>query len=234
MRVAQDLYEGIELGDEGAVGLITYMRTDSTRVAESAAGTARDYLKTLFGAEYLADGIQLYGDSKKKNTQDAHEAIRPTDPTRRPDELKKYLSPDQFKLYQLVWQRFMASQMAPAVFDTTTLDFDIAVGPQPDIGRHSYLFRATGSVATVERENIDRRERYPSRYRARTCAREPARFRLGERLAPGRILRRSRQRRVPRRQGDGPGPRPARLPARRAAGYRSIRARRRAVAGAPL
>ncbi len=150
MRVAQDLYEGIELGDEGAVGLITYMRTDSTRVAESAAGTARDYLRTLFGAEFLADGIQLYGDSKKKNTQDAHEAVRPTDPTRRPDELRKYLSPDQFKLYQLVWQRFMASQMAPAVFDTTTLDFDIAVGPQPDIGRRSYLFRATGSVVKFQ------------------------------------------------------------------------------------
>ena len=150
MRVAQDLYEGIELGDEGAVGLITYMRTDSTRVAESAAGAARDYLKTLFGAEYLSDGIQLYGDSKRKNTQDAHEAIRPTDPTRRPDEVRKHLTPDQFKLYQLVWQRFMASQMAPAVFDTTTLDFDIAVGDQPDIGRHSYLFRATGSVVKFQ------------------------------------------------------------------------------------
>jgi DNA topoisomerase-1 len=150
MRVAQDLYEGIELGDEGSVGLITYMRTDSTRVAESAAGTAREYLKTLFGPEFLADGIQLYGDSKKKNTQDAHEAIRPTDPTRRPDEVRKYLSPDQFKLYQLVWQRFMGSQMAPAVFDTTTLDFDIEIGPQPQIGRHSYLFRATGSVVKFQ------------------------------------------------------------------------------------
>ncbi len=150
MRVAQDLYEGIELGDEGAVGLITYMRTDSTRVAESAAGTAREYLKTLFGPEYLSDGIQLYGDSKKKNTQDAHEAIRPTDPTRRPDDLRKYLTPDQLKLYTLVWQRFMASQMAPAVFDTTTLDFDIPIGKQPDIGRHSYLFRATGSVVKFQ------------------------------------------------------------------------------------
>jgi DNA topoisomerase-1 len=150
MRVAQDLYEGIELGDEGAVGLITYMRTDSTRIAESAAGTAREYLKTLFGQEYLSDGIQLYGDSKKKNTQDAHEAIRPTDPTRRPDELKKYLTPDQLKLYTLVWQRFMASQMAPAVFDTTTLDFDILIGKQPDIGKHSYLFRATGSVVKFQ------------------------------------------------------------------------------------
>src|SRR5687768_11601289 len=86
MRIAQDLYEGIELGDEGAVGLITYMRTDSTRVAESAATSAREYLRTLFGQEFLADGMRLYGDSKKANTQDAHEAIRPTDPTRRPDE----------------------------------------------------------------------------------------------------------------------------------------------------
>ena len=150
MRVAQDLYEGVELGDEGAVGLITYMRTDSTRVAESAALASRDYLKTLFGAEFLADGIRLFGDSKKANTQDAHEAIRPTDPTRRPDEIRKFLTPDQFKLYQLVWQRFMASQMAPAVFDTTTLDFDIPVGPQPDIGKRSYLFRATGSVVKFQ------------------------------------------------------------------------------------
>src|SRR5688500_11217925 len=150
MRVAQDLYEGVEVGDEGAVGLITYMRTDSTRVAESAALAAREYLRMLFGQEFLADGARLYGDSKKANTQDAHEAIRPTDPTRRPDEIRKFLTPDQFKLYQLIWQRFMASQMAPAVFDTTTLDFDIPVGPQPDIGKRSYLFRATGSVVKFQ------------------------------------------------------------------------------------
>jgi DNA topoisomerase-1 len=125
MRVAQDLYEGIDIGDDGQVGLITYMRTDSTRVAESAADQARSYLRTLFGEEFVCKTPQLYGgsDRKSKNTQDAHEAIRPTDPTRRPDAVKKYLSADQFKLYQLVWQRFMASQMAPAVFDTTTVDF---------------------------------------------------------------------------------------------------------------
>jgi DNA topoisomerase I len=146
MRVAQDLYEGIDVGDEGAAGLITYMRTDSTRVAESAAGQARDYLRTLFGKEYLADGPRLYGDGKNKNAQDAHEGIRPTDPSRRPDALKRYLSADQFKLYQLVWQRFMASQMAPAIFDTTTVDFDIPASTQPDIGRRSYLFRSTGSI----------------------------------------------------------------------------------------
>ena len=137
MRLAQDLYEGIDIGAEGAVGLITYMRTDSSRVAETAAGAARDYLRTLFGEEFLArGGPQLYGDAKGKNTQDAHEAVRPTDPTRRPDAIKRYLKDDQFKLYELIWKRFMASQMAPAVFDTTTVNFDL--------GR--YLFRATGSV----------------------------------------------------------------------------------------
>jgi DNA topoisomerase-1 len=146
MRVAQDLYEGIDIGPEGAVGLITYMRTDSTRVAESAASQAREYLRTLFGKEYLAASVQLYADGKAKNTQDAHESVRPTDPTRRPDDVRKYLSPDQFKLYQLIWQRFMGSQMAPAVFDTTTVDFDIPTAEQPQIGRRSYLFRSTGSI----------------------------------------------------------------------------------------
>lgn len=140
MRIAQDLYEGVEVGDEGAVGLITYMRTDSTRVADSAAQAARDHLRTLFGAEYLSDGPRLYGDSKTKNTQDAHESIRPTDPTRRPELVQRYLSSDQFKLYQLIWQRFMASQMAPAVFDTTTVDFDLG----------AYLFRSTGSVVKFQ------------------------------------------------------------------------------------
>ncbi|CAN5911861.1 type I DNA topoisomerase [soil metagenome] len=146
MRVAQDLYEGIDIGPEGAVGLITYMRTDSTRVAESAATQAQDYLRVLFGKEFLAKGLQLYGDGKAKNAQDAHESVRPTDPTRRPDDIRKYLSPDQFKLYQLIWQRFMGSQMAPAVFDTTTVDFDIPAKEQPQIGRRSYLFRSTGSI----------------------------------------------------------------------------------------
>ena len=150
MRVAQDLYEGIEIGDEGAVGLITYMRTDSTRVAESAASQAREYLRVLFGEEFVNKTPQLYGDGKSKNAQDAHESIRPTDPTRRPDEMRKYLSADQLKLYTLIWQRFMASQMTPAVFDTTTVDFDIPSTIQPDIGRRSYLFRATGSIVKFQ------------------------------------------------------------------------------------
>jgi DNA topoisomerase-1 len=159
MRVAQDLYEGIELGDEGAVGLITYMRTDSTRVAESAAQAAREYLRVLFGEEFVCKTPQLYGDGKSKNAQEAHESIRPTDPSRRPDSVKKYLSADQFKLYQLVWQRFMASQMTPAVFDTTTVDFLIQSEREPSprsadvvgsIGRRSYLFRATGSIVKFQ------------------------------------------------------------------------------------
>jgi DNA topoisomerase-1 len=143
MRLAQDLYEGVELGPEGAVGLITYMRTDSTRVAESSAQAAREYVQTLFGQEFASPRLSLYSEGKK-NAQDAHEAIRPTDPTRRPDTIQRYLSADQFKLYQLIWQRFIASQMAPAVFDTTTVDFDLAASksapPLP------YLFRSTGSV----------------------------------------------------------------------------------------
>jgi DNA topoisomerase-1 len=158
MRVAQDLYEGIEVGTEGAVGLITYMRTDSTRVAESASQQARDYLRMLFGEEFVSKTPQLYGDGKAKNTQDAHECVRPTDPTRRPDELRKALTADQLKLYTLIWQRFMGSQMTPAIFDTTTVDFLIQSAlDRPDvagvvgtIGRRSYLFRATGSIVKFQ------------------------------------------------------------------------------------
>jgi DNA topoisomerase-1 len=141
MRLAQDLYEGIDVGgDEGPVGLITYMRTDSSRVSETAAGAARDWLRQEHGDEYLAPAPQLYP-SAKANQQDAHEGVRPTDPTRKPDDrLAKKLTADQFKLYELIWKRFMASQMSPAVFDTTTVDFDIPAGG------HQYLFRATGSV----------------------------------------------------------------------------------------
>ncbi len=152
MRLAQDLYEGIDLGPEGAVGLITYMRTDSTRVAESAATAAREHLRTLFGEDYLAPGLQLYGSTKQTNAQDAHEGIRPTDPTRRPELVRKYLSADQLKLYELVWKRFMASQMAPAVFDTTTVDFEMkpTTGAAYPSGVGSYAFRATGSVVKFQ------------------------------------------------------------------------------------
>ncbi len=137
MRLAQNLYEGIELGKaEGSVGLITYMRTDHVRVADSAAAAARTYLGTHFGKEFLADAPRLFPAGKDDTAQGAHEGIRPTEPSRTPESVAKFLSPEQLKLYTLIWQRFMASQMAPAVFDTTTVDFDL--------GR--YLFRATGSV----------------------------------------------------------------------------------------
>ena len=148
MRVAQDLYEGIEIGPEGQTGLITYMRTDSTRVAESAAGQAQEYLRALFGREFVANGLQLYGKTGA-NAQDAHEGVRPTDPTRRPDAVKRYLKDDQFKLYELIWKRFMASQMTPAVFDTTTLDYELTPENAPAGAKGvtaTYLFRSTGSV----------------------------------------------------------------------------------------
>ena len=143
MRAAQRLYEGVVLGKEGAVGLITYMRTDSSRVAESAALAARDVLRAQFGADHLAPGPQLFGTAKDANAQDAHEAIRPTDPARHPDSVAPYLKgrdADLLKLYQLIWQRFMASQMAPAVFDTTTADFTFTAK-----GRE-LMFRSTGSI----------------------------------------------------------------------------------------
>ena len=137
MRLAQNLYEGVELGkSEGSVGLITYMRTDHVRVSETAAVAARDYLRSHFPVEFLSDSPRLFPASADDATQGAHEGIRPTDPARTPESVAKFLSPEQMKLYTLIWQRFMASQMSPAVFDTTTVDFDL--------GR--YLFRATGSV----------------------------------------------------------------------------------------
>jgi DNA topoisomerase I len=134
MTLAQRLYEGVEVGEEGAVGLITYMRTDSTRVAEPALQAVRDYIKRTFGEPYLPTEAVRY--KSKKDAQDAHEAIRPTEVARTPESLKKYLSPDELKLYKLIWQRFVASQMNPAIFDQTTID----------IGAGEYLFRATGSV----------------------------------------------------------------------------------------
>jgi DNA topoisomerase I len=136
MRIAQQLYEGIEVGEEGPVGLITYMRTDSVRVADSAIAQARDYIGKEFGPRYLpAEPVVHKGGKSSTRVQDAHEAIRPTDVVRTPDGLQKHLDSKQFKLYQLIWRRFVASQMTPAVFETTKVDFDL--------GR--FVFRATGS-----------------------------------------------------------------------------------------
>ncbi|HEU4478551.1 MAG TPA: type I DNA topoisomerase, partial [Pyrinomonadaceae bacterium] len=134
MMLAQKLYEGVELGSEGSVGLITYMRTDSTRVSDTALNEVRDYISKQYGAPYLPAKAVLY--RSKKDAQDAHEAIRPTDVSHTPDNLEKYLNKDELKLYRLIWQRFVASQMTAAIFDQTTID--IAAG--------RFIFRATGSV----------------------------------------------------------------------------------------
>jgi DNA topoisomerase I len=134
MMFAQRLYEGVDLGEEGSVGLITYMRTDSTRVAEGALASARDYIGSTFGDAYLPSEAIRY--KSKKDAQDAHEAIRPTDVGRTPDSVRTFLGADEFKLYKLIWQRFVASQMTPAIFDQTTID--ITAG--------DYLLRATGTV----------------------------------------------------------------------------------------
>jgi DNA topoisomerase-1 len=140
MGVAQRLYEGIDLGDEGTTGLITYMRTDSPRVAPEAVTAAREWIGKQLGAQYLPVTQNVY--KGKKAAQDAHEAIRPTDASRTPESIARYLTDEQLKLYRLIWQRFVASQMTPAVFDVTTAKI-AAVSSKTG---KSYDFRASGSV----------------------------------------------------------------------------------------
>jgi DNA topoisomerase-1 len=139
MMLAQSLYEGKELGKEGAVGLITYMRTDSTRVSEDALQEVRAFVKERYGDAYRPETPNVY--KTKKDAQDAHEAIRPTSVLRTPDSLEGLLAEDELKIYRLIWMRFVASQMTPAVFDQTTIDIS-ATGKSGT----TYLFRATGSV----------------------------------------------------------------------------------------
>ena len=136
MRAAQGLYEGVEIGEDGPTGLITYMRTDSVRVSDQAVASVRGFIKSEYGGDYLPDSPNAYSARKAQRVQDAHEAVRPTDVRRRPESLQRHLEADQYRLYQLIWQRFVASQMTPAVYDMTVVDF--ALG--------DYLFRATGSV----------------------------------------------------------------------------------------
>ena len=139
MMLAQRLYEGVELGKEGSVGLITYMRTDSTRVSNDALTEARDFVRDKFGASYVPENPNVY--KSKKDAQDAHEAIRPTSVLHTPELMEKHLAEDEMKLYKLIWMRFVASQMMPAVFDQTTIDINVK-----GISGTDYLFRATGSV----------------------------------------------------------------------------------------
>jgi DNA topoisomerase-1 len=134
MSVAQKLYEGIELGKEGSVGLITYMRTDSYRISEEALQDVRDYIRGNYSADYLPHKPHSYKNSQK--AQDAHEAIRPSKMTYKPQDIKQYLSADQFKLYQLIWNRFIASQMNPVILDQTTID----------IAGANCIFRAQGQI----------------------------------------------------------------------------------------
>ncbi|MBL93057.1 MAG: DNA topoisomerase I [Myxococcales bacterium] len=136
MRTAQGLYEGKDMGDEGPVGLITYMRTDSTRISNEALAEVRDYIGKNYGNEYLPKEPNVY--KSKKGAQDAHEAIRPTSIERTPDSLKKYLSNDEYRLYKLIFERFVACQMTNAQFDQTTVDIEA--------GKHT--LRATGSIQT--------------------------------------------------------------------------------------
>jgi DNA topoisomerase-1 len=134
MMIAQQLYEGVELPGEGAVGLITYMRTDSTRVSDQAIAEARQFIGGAYGSEYVPEKPNFY--KTKSDAQDAHEAIRPTSMQYHPDEVRAHLTGDQYYLYRLIWNRFVASQMPPATFDDTTVDITAA----------NYLFRVKGSV----------------------------------------------------------------------------------------
>jgi DNA topoisomerase-1 len=133
MYVAQELYEGVDLGESGAVGLISYMRTDSVRIAEEAINAARDLIVSEYGPDYIPDKPRRY--KTKKSAQDAHEAIRPTSLEYHPDKIKKYLSRDQYRLYSLIYSRFVASQMVSAVYDNLTIEIEAG----------KYLFRARSS-----------------------------------------------------------------------------------------
>jgi len=138
MRIAQQLYEGFDLGESGAVGLITYMRTDSTNVSELAQSEARQYIQDHFGEKFLPKEPTQYK-TKSRGAQEAHEAIRPTSVLRTPESIKDYLSRDQYRLYQVIWRRFVASQMNPAIYDTITIEVS---GKSQ---KHQYLLRASGS-----------------------------------------------------------------------------------------
>ena len=142
MRLAQQLYEGVELGDEGPTGLITYMRTDSLNLSEDSLRAAAHFIRNEFGPTYALPSPRRFK-TKTKGAQEAHEAIRPTDPARTPDEVKAHLDRQQFRLYELIWARFVATQMAEALFDATSVDI-VATSSKPQAA--SYTFRANGQT----------------------------------------------------------------------------------------
>ncbi|HVB87046.1 MAG TPA: type I DNA topoisomerase [Candidatus Dormibacteraeota bacterium] len=175
MMLAQKLYEGIDLGSEGSIGLITYMRTDSVHVSADALSQVRDHIGQRFGAKYVPEKPNFF--KSKKDAQEAHEAIRPTDVARTPESVRAYLDEPMFKLYQMIWQRFVASQMVPAVFDQTTIE--IAAG--------DYLFRVSGSVEKFNgylaayqsvKEDDEDKEEGDSESRALPAVREGQELRL--------------------------------------------------------
>ncbi|MBQ7953896.1 MAG: type I DNA topoisomerase, partial [Clostridia bacterium] len=134
MQAAQQLYEGVEVKGKGTIGLITYMRTDSLRISDEAKSTAFEFIKSTYGEEYAPKTPRTY--KTKKSAQDAHEAIRPSNVTLLPEDVKDSLTPDLYKIYKLIWERFVASQMSSAVFDTVSVDIDVA----------DYVFKANGST----------------------------------------------------------------------------------------
>jgi DNA topoisomerase-1 len=156
MAIAQQLYEGLPVGEDGSVGLITYMRTDSVRVASSALEETRAYVKQKYGARFLPPHPRIFT-KKAKGAQEAHEAIRPTSINREPEAIKGYLTTDQFRLYELIWKRMVSSQMSPAVLDTTTVDIEASLEKREkrknggtsgknEKGEKAYLLRATSSI----------------------------------------------------------------------------------------
>src|SRR2546430_256512 len=138
MTLAQQLYEGMDIGKEGPLGLMTYMRTDSTRIAREAAEEARQVIRERFGSQYLPSTPNVYW--TQTTDQDAHEAIRPTSVRRDPESIRPYLDRDHYQLYKLIWNRFLASQMAPALLEVTRVDC------APEHTPAAYVFRATGTV----------------------------------------------------------------------------------------
>ncbi len=140
MRAAQTLYEGVDIKGEGTVGLITYMRTDSLRIAQEASQAAKEYVESTFGAQYIPENQRVYKSKSATAAQDAHEAIRPTDPMLTPDEVEKSIDGDTAKLYRLIWSRFIASQMSDCLQDTVSVD----------VSANNYVFRASGFVVTFD------------------------------------------------------------------------------------
>ena len=144
MKVAQELYEGIELGEEGSIGLITYMRTDSYKISQEAQNEAKTYIENRFGKEYVPETFNTF--KAKKGAQEAHEAIRPSSVVREPEKIKSFLTVDQYKLYRLIWERFLQSQMTPAQLKVHTVE--IAVGLDVSLEKWQeakYIFKATGT-----------------------------------------------------------------------------------------